>query len=121
MWMWMWTAAAFPPFLLSQLWIENERKSATAGEIESGRGRVQSGGWAEREREKKGSSIIQSLTVGQTRGQWPFRRAGNNGKSQNLTSDLKSETSITLLYMCMFPETAILTAPDAMVASKWPQ
>ena len=60
----MWTTAFFPPFLLSQLWIENERKSAattTAGEIESGRSREE--WWAEKER--KGSSIIQSPTVGQ--------------------------------------------------------
>ena len=45
----------------------------------------------------------------------------NELKSQNLTSDLKSETSITLIYMCMLPKTAILTSPDAMAASKWPQ
>ena len=46
---------------------------------------------------------------------------GNELKSKNLKSDLKSETSITLIYMCMLPKTAILTSPDAMATSKWPQ
>ena len=54
--------------------IENERKSAattTAGEIESGRSRGE--WWAEKE--KKGSSIIQSPTVGQK------IRGGRGGES----------------------------------------
>ena len=45
----------------------------------------------------------------------------NELKSQNLTSDLKSETSITLVFMCMLPLIAILVASEVMAASKRPR
>ena len=45
--------------------------------------------------------------------QWP--------QGSNLTSDLKSATSITLASMCVLHLTAILVASEAMAASKWPQ
>ena len=44
--------------------------------------------------------------------QWP--------QNSNLTSDLKSATSITLVSMCMLPLMAILVASEAMAASKQP-
>ena len=57
-----------PLFLLSQLWIENERKSATAGEIESGRVR--------RERERVvGSERIIYNSVSDSRPKKPGRGA----------------------------------------------
>ena len=41
-------------------------------------------------------------------------------QKSNLTSVLKSATSITLVSMCILPLTAISVASEAIVASKWP-
>ena len=44
-----------------------------------------------------------------------------NSLGGHLTSDLISATLITLVYMCILPQTDILVASEAMAASKQPR
>ena len=53
-----------------------------------------------------------TILVASKQPQWP--------QNSNLTSDLKSATSITLVLMSMLPLKAILVASEAIAASKQP-
>ena len=57
--------------------------------------------------------VTSEATVASKRPQWP--------QNSNLTPELKSANSITLVSMCMLPLTAILVASEAMAASKQPR
>ena len=49
---------------------------------------------------------------------WPPSKQPQWPQKSNLTKDLKSATSITPVYMCMLPVTAIFVASEAMATSK---
>ena len=65
-------------------------------------------------------------TLKNLRKRYHLKQEGNGPKDEraqrsNLTSYLKSVTSITLVTMCILHPTAILVTSEAMVTSKWPQ